>query len=1143
MPASLSAPDVDSETLRSVAEIIFADLRTLEEIPDYHEQISRLRHQLESIIKACHYLREDAPERRGERPIISWINAKDRQSLHELRQSVNTIIGRCYYDTARPLQEQLGNLKPAYGRIRESEALYLSPKDVAWYDDLTATLQLQAQTLELLLGAIGYVYTRKKPNPAGEPDSPTIKTAGRLQTVVEDLKYRLDDNLGDYGKCSSRDVQSTRLALEAVDAMGQPWPSNSINQHFPLLSGTSKYTGRLRELQEIRNAFCSFPEATQRRFVIQGPPGLGKSELALKYASDERTSYWGVFFVDASSKENAIESFKRIAEIEGTALNQFSAAKNWLSTRDVVYEWLLILDNVDVDEDWVEDLFPSGPRGCLLLTTRNIAHLRHGTVGQLRLKEMQHEDANALLLRSAQIAQPWTTVAIDHARSVCEFLCYLPIALVHAGRAIVQELCDLAGYIDFVDKTIHRVRDYWVYIQKHANSHSPDLLRAAFAEDKGAKYIFGTYEVLYESLEGATTGRKNLGNLLKIERCHDALQILQAFSFMHFQNIRLDMLICAAVNPCREAEAQAVLDKEEKDTVQGLGIQIQRSKKDFFLNMIRNLMSWSELPPVLPDALKNSDDLDIEKLENVVLIRVRSALQELEVRGLITRSDSNDNQPNALHGARYHMHPMVHRWVRERPRPTAAEDGLFCQIAKTVLARAVRLVGTDGKDEQAMCRELRPHVDHVRKCELVIRQRIQANQKRSRAIWSSMKLFPHAAEHRFGKMQAIEHARFGKVYMETGEFAVAEALFREVHSLAASRAGHDHDVTNRVQLALYQSLSHQTRHNEAEDMIRKVYESRKRTLGPDHPQTLRATRDLGQSVLGQGRLTESLMLCERARDGFQRAYGGSHHETLMAISDIAKVHFFKLNLEESLRHHEMAFRRAETLSKDHALPEGDFLSLKEDFASALAKVKKKQSELEEAESLLREVIERRAELLGKSHPYTLYARAKLGRVLGVLKRFEEAEELFIDTLKTAQRTVGDEHLGVLAGKIWFGEVLLEKGDLARAEAYIRPATNRELYRIASGRDGEYQDRIMAVWILIKCLTRQGKLVEALELCRELEISIPLVGGLGLGSDHRLLRMVSEEAEILEDRIKKVEQDSEQQEEPFEGSAASLVPAE
>ncbi len=53
--------------------------------------------------------------------------------------------------------------------------------------------------------------------------------------------------------------------------------------------------------------------AIQKRFVIQGQPGTGKTELALKYAEEHARQYWGVFWVDASSRANAALSYAKIA--------------------------------------------------------------------------------------------------------------------------------------------------------------------------------------------------------------------------------------------------------------------------------------------------------------------------------------------------------------------------------------------------------------------------------------------------------------------------------------------------------------------------------------------------------------------------------------------------------------------------------------------------------------------------------------------------------------------------------------------------------------------------------------------------------------------------------------------------------------
>ena len=110
---------------------------------------------------------------------------------------------------------------------------------------------------------------------------------------------------------------------------------------------------------------------------------------------------------------------------------------------------------------------------------------------------------------------------------------------------------DRPGYIEIVDTTIKRIRREWARLKR--NTATP-MIRDALAEDEDAESIFGTYEILYESLEIAATGRGGLHQGRELQSYQDAMQLLQVFSYMHFQNIRLDMLVCAAVNPIQEQE-------------------------------------------------------------------------------------------------------------------------------------------------------------------------------------------------------------------------------------------------------------------------------------------------------------------------------------------------------------------------------------------------------------------------------------------------------------------------------------------------------------------------------------------------------------------------------------------------------------
>ncbi|MGO2872148.1 MAG: tetratricopeptide repeat protein [Streptococcus thermophilus] len=54
-------------------------------------------------------------------------------------------------------------------------------------------------------------------------------------------------------------------------------------------------------------------------------------------------------------------------------------------------------------------------------------------------------------------------------------------------------------------------------------------------------------------------------------------------------------------------------------------------------------------------------------------------------------------------------------------------------------------------------------------------------------------------------------------------------------------------------------------------------------------------------------------------------------------------------------------------------------------------------------------MERRTEILGKEHPYTLLSRACLGRVIAARGRLDEADRVMSKTLEVAVRNLGQNH--------------------------------------------------------------------------------------------------------------------------------------
>ncbi|KAI1401228.1 hypothetical protein F4819DRAFT_459179 [Hypoxylon fuscum] len=1010
-------------------------------------------------------------------------------------EAVNIISQRCCNDTMGPLHDGLERIKNLHSHDLAPRQFLLPHEEILLCQDALQALQYQTAVFSVLQNAIHLGILKRHLDSEDNPKA-AFDVAAAISHLVSRLTPELKQAPQFYSTRHEEGINDMLAALQIAMSVAR---TISINKHWRIPRSANRlFTGRREKLEVITQAF-SKPSSSQRRFVIQGMPGSGKSDLALKYAEEHAMYYWGIFWIDASTRANAKESYAEIGKLGGVEPIE-QAAKHWLSHLHASYPWLLIIDNADDSDVTLEGLFPPSvpgfAQGCILVTTRNPENIDYGTTGSLQLGEMDDTEANELLLRAADVQEPWTSNPIELAKSICRHLHYLPLALLHAGRAIRDGLCELASYIKFFDSQASRIRSLRYMRRDRSMSRS----QRRSSEDEAHMSIFGSYEILYESLEGAAT-RDDTGIF------QDALQLLQIFSYMHFQNIRLDFLVHAAVCPIMEENARNEMKKEKEEILERIGLKPQIPWTVRIQNLVLSIRRHRlfSLPPILPDALKNTDELDAPELQEFVRIRLQTALKVLVDRGLINRGEGRDATKRDKR--RYHMHPIVHQWVRERPQLSVAEGALFCQVATTVLSRAVRLVGKDKEGETAMRRDMKPHIDQVLHYASVNQQHFQENRRRKRMYFWSMRV--RASEPlEMNPARAEEHGRFSRVYMECGAYLEAERLLQRVLGYLIARLGHDYEVTHQVKQALALVLWSQTRWNDASKLFREVYESRRKTLGPKHPLTVEIMNRLGSAVLSQGRITEALQLHEDAKTSLIEIYGDQHEEVLKTIGLIGKCYFYRSDWERSVELHRVASEGLRRLWEEDPTDESTelaVLSSEQDFAMGLIRIKK--DNYNDALEIMGGVMERTIEILGKESPWTLVAKANYGRILSKCGRFEEADELMRKTLDIAERNHGKDNLAVLGGKCWYGQVLMEHEDLDKAEFYLRQAVVKEKYRKAAADDGEHPDRIMAVWLLAKCLTKQSKVKEALELYEELESNIQLIGGKGLGQKHKIAGML------------------------------------
>lgn len=776
-------------------------------------------------------------------------------------------------------------------------------------------------------------------------------------------------------------------AVAAAKAVTIHVPATT-NRHFVVVrSVRTFYTGRMAEMATLKAAFKDVAHRNQEGFVIYGLSGSGKTELALEFAEEHLNNFWGIFFIDGSSRNNASGSYAEIATIGGVESNE-KAAKNWLATRDL--PWLLIVDNVDDDEVQLDYLLPQGTKGSILITSRNPAHKTYGNVGErfLELCLMGKQEANELILKAAEEPSPWPISVKDAASTICHALGFLPLALVHAAKAILLGMCSWTEYLTYNKRQRERIRRG----RLRQRNNSALKGRLGSEEDGDNMNVFSTYEILYHGMQSSQE-----------EKFQDAVELLHVFSYMHFQNVRLDIFTSAAINPLKEAARR----KEEEEADTALRKKLSKPKPKTWTMWLRELKLalkiYLDTPPPLPAALKRPAGFSQSAFEDEVYVRFSEALSVLMKRSLIARQNSLED--------RFSMHHSFMSEFRERPETSISRHSLWCQIAVTTLAKSIlRPPLGETENERGMRRDLHAHIEHARRCQVAI----NLKQEESKSDYKHPWLLTYNT---FGRLQADESARFSRVCSERGDFNEALQLQKKTLNFVIQRLGEDHPISIRLTLFVSGTLWELSRVAEATALQRRAYQVCIQSVGEDHPLTLEVTDLLGSALLLMGRWAEALTLHEKNVEEMSKLYGKDHEKTLKSIRNVARVFYRQMEYEKATE----LFQRAwEGMKNQLGQTHLETLICLEDLSMSYLRYEEEnpdphsEQHILESHERMKFVLEQRKERLGKEQPYTLLATLYLAQLKSAMGEHDVAENMIREGLAVAGRNLGEEHTAVLA---------------------------------------------------------------------------------------------------------------------------------
>lgn len=239
----------------------------------------------------------------------------------------------------------------------------------------------------------------------------------------------------------------------------------------------------------------------------------------------------------------------------------------------------------------------------------------------------------------------------------------------------------------------------------------------------------------------------------------------------------------------------------------------------------------------------------------------------------------------------------------------------------------------------------------------------------------------------------------GNCLWSQGKVAQAERMFRE--GLERSKLGEEHPSTLRLRNNLAIALHVQGKIEEALEAYRHGLDVGMRVLGPDHPLTIGNLNNIGNALSDLGRIEEAEPYYRRCLAVQERVLGPDHNDTLGTRFNLAELERTRGNLAQA----EVEFRRlledrTRVLGAEHP---DTLTSLK-----ALGGVLVEQNRFAEAEPLYRQCLTMRREVLGADHPDTLLVANELADCLvNQGRHLEEAETLMRETLERELQTVGE----------------------------------------------------------------------------------------------------------------------------------------
>ncbi|KAL8907713.1 MAG: hypothetical protein Q9171_005754 [Xanthocarpia ochracea] len=763
------------------------------------------------------------------------------------------------------------------------------------------------------------------------------------------------------------------------------------------------FTGRGDELQQIDRVFSASSGDLPGRCVIHGMPGVGKTQLALRYATlaSETSEDIYTFWVSAGSVDKLARDFAKLVDLlhlpKWYTMDQatkVTTARAWLEDPTAKKKWLLVLDNVTQETIIMisKDILPRrNSGGRLLLTTRTAAIAESCTIpGKslvIALQPPGTDDAVAMLAARSEM----DSGTIERANNtdlerLVKAVGNLPLAIDQAASYLKGYEGSTKGLLD-----LYKSEEAMEFL-----SWENDLSR-------------------YEERSVVATFMPPLNRIS--QTAPDAVTLLRILCFCDPESIPISVL----------KQGCSVLSQEDwRDTPTGPAVNEIEAVVGLFRSSIRLSKAIQEIQRLSLAVYTTEGSERIVRIHDLVQLLLRSKLiaaverdQWLEiVICVVCKAFEEIGDPESPQNWGQCGQFVSHI---EFMGGFAAQYGLHNATLLDASTHAAMYLNACGLYQKAASMHR------------------QTYERRKAAI----------GEEHPDTLTSMNN--LASIYLNQGRWKDAQGLEEGVLETRKRVSGEEHLDTLISMNNLASTYWRQGRWKEAKGLQVGVLETRKRVLGEEHPDTLTSMNNLASTYWRQGRWKDAQGLEEGVLETSKRVLGEEHPDTLISMNNLASIYLNQGRWKDAQGLEEGVLEtRKRVLGEEHP---DTLISI-----NNLALTYWYQGRWKEAEGLHVGVLETRKRVLGEEHPDTLNSMNNLAYTWKDQGQDAKAISLMGKFVYLKTRILGANHPDTLESSATFTEWQTQEPELDSSATNNMTTTEGEPSRLDKRSDRAIQLR-------------------------------------------------------------------------------------